>query len=254
MFFRFIHFLSRVVVYTITLGGTSVAGFFLLLLLPPVISGIQTAWDQVNRGASWAGAIRETRPRSLFKKPVVIIWLCLLLWSIGAVTYADHMYLVDANGRHLSHLDESHPKLEAKIQDLMVAKTKRGETVLTVVLFVVNHGSPSIAVPGDVYVFLPGGRRILAKPMIPPEDRFILPGAPGTTSIVLDRSNYFPEKAAAIPIPKGGAAVGWVMFTVPGTSQEEMDEGADVVFHGYDIDKQEFIAERRFVHTSPAER
>jgi hypothetical protein len=96
MWSHFYHYLLRVADFAITLGGTSRVGFFGLLLVPPIVSGFESIQRRVRDGETWMKAIQETHPSSLFKKPVFIIWFCLLIWAFGAVTYQDHEGLVAA--------------------------------------------------------------------------------------------------------------------------------------------------------------
>jgi hypothetical protein len=88
------HFGIRVIDYAISLGGTSRVGFFGLLLLPPVLAGLNSLRKQHAAGSDWWSAVKLFRPSSLFRIPVFVIWVCLLIWSIGAVTYEDHIALL----------------------------------------------------------------------------------------------------------------------------------------------------------------
>jgi hypothetical protein len=91
------HFIVKVIDYAITLGGTSRVGFFFLLLLPPLLAGFSSVRKRVADGDKWMSALAQFKLSSLFQKPVFVIWLCLLVWSAGAITYQDHESLVAAS-------------------------------------------------------------------------------------------------------------------------------------------------------------
>lgn len=66
------------------------------LLGPPIWSAIQAAGESVKSGSTWLQEFGGLKLISIPRKPAVVIWLGLIMWSFGSVTYEDHLGLVQA--------------------------------------------------------------------------------------------------------------------------------------------------------------
>ena len=157
-----------------------------------------------------------------------------------------HIWTIEHRSR-LRAEDVSRPKLEAHILTIMVGNIN-GKTALTLVVAVFNHGAPSIVKDSKVTVQLADGKQIAATPILRGPGDQELTGEPGTPNVKLTYNNYFPDKAIERPIPQGGGVSGWIIYTVPDVSQEELRSiNTQITFEVRDINGTSAIAKGNFV-------
>jgi hypothetical protein len=229
MWIHLYHFLVRVAHYAVTLGGTSQIGFFGLLLLPPIISGWESVRKKVKSGVRVMDALEQMKPASLFKKPVFIIWSCLIVWSFAAVTYNDHEYLVQTNAKNkpqLNHVDNSQPDFTGKILTTYIADNANGQPVLSTITMFINHGAPSILLVDKVWVKFADGRKVFGQAVIEGSGDSELKATPGAggTDLRLKHDDFLPNKALEHPVTAGGDVIGWTMNVFPTLTRKELLE------------------------------
>jgi len=112
------HYLVRVGDYAFTLGGTSRIGFFGLVVAPPIYSAFMEIKRSLAEGKTVKQAVGKLGPSSIFKRPTVIVWSCVVIWSFCAVTYQDHIGLVRAKQTVATEKNGLSIKDQATINDL----------------------------------------------------------------------------------------------------------------------------------------
>lgn len=185
----------------------------------------------------------------IFKKPISFEWelavLLAFVFFAGFQAWQDQYKKADTEHRaRLAAEDVSTPKLVAKINMVVVGKNSKQQTVVSLIMTIVNHGAPSIANVNHMSVLLKDGKEVTPLLVIPTGKDIHLERDKEPEMILLAK-DYLPEKAISSPIPKGGAVYGWMMYMLPGISNDEMDTpGGRIAMEFSDVDGRTFTATR----------
>jgi archaellum component FlaG (FlaF/FlaG flagellin family) len=172
------------------------------------------------------------------------VWIAFILSSIilWAVEHSQNMDL------HNQIAELNNPELQAKINVPMRANFSYGPNqqshteILTLMVTIKNSGSPSIATLDNASFVLRDGRHIDPRVVMPSGKDWFLPGEAGMPDVTLPDADYLPRKTINNPIPKGGAAYGWIMYSIPATLTDQDVTGATITLQFSDVNGKPFTA------------
>jgi len=185
-------------------------------------------WQGWLGGSGFGGAIvvacyvyQELTGRSMSKRVYITVFIVAFLFAAFFAAWRDQYHsALAANAK----LKESEPRLAMSTDMIVVGTTKDNQAILTITALIANHGGPSIATNFSATAILLDGRKAIGT-IIPPIIGTItlLGNKPDKGGgVTLQAKDYLPNVALHNPIPTGGAAAGWMMWTFPGVTKNDL--------------------------------
>lgn len=217
--------------------------FQIALLMVSLMSGIFSLFREVVLIKNPEKA-RDTR----------LFWRCIFITFIIASVWfwiSEHQQRLNLQ-KKLDTL--TLPNLHGNFK-MMVAQSSPNQATMEVIIQggILNTGAPSIVNNWHLYLDL-GYGEVQGEIPIPPEPtgNLTVHGYQYEAPIIFQGADYWPRRAEAIPIPTGGAVVGWMEFVFPNIPDDKISSGRTKVRLSFnDVNGKEWDVQLINLRTGP---
>ena len=184
-----------------------------------------------------------TKGKKRKKRLFTIFILCAFVVSAGALWGIEHKKVVDLE-RQLSN---NIPKLSATFNQIAASPAGKNNesSILTVVMLITNTGAQSIVKDFEIVVTRKE-KQIKGVPISPPQKIILWKNRNKKEGILLNRTDYLPDKCMTQPIVTNGGAGGFIQNFIPGVSVKEIFSDAVIVLNFRDAFDKKYSASYDF--------